>query len=400
MQTINDVDVKNKKILLRVDINSPIENGKVMISQRMISHAETIKKLSERRACVIVLAHQGRKGDPDCICLEQHAKLIEKLIEKPIKFVDDICGQYAKEAIGNLKPGEILLLENVRMLDDETKKTDDSQIVLGLASLVDCFVLDTLSVAHRMHASVVGFMKKVPSYAGPILAAEIEAVKKVKTSKGVSFFFGGAKINDSFTILRKWLSKERTQKIMVGGLLSVLFLYASGKNVGKSYELLVHKDLLRYEKDAKEFLAVYPHKIILPIDIGLNINGKRVECDADKITGAMAEGEIFDIGEKTIKLYSDIIHNAEIVVANGPVGVYEQPAFAKGTQEILNAMADSKAYCLVGGGHSITAIDKFGIHKEKLGYVSLSGKALIEYLCGDELPGIKGLEENTTMFKN
>lgn len=395
MKSIDEVDIKGKRVLLRVDINSPIENGRVMMSPRMTSHAHTIKALSDRGACLIVLAHQGRRGDPDCICLSQHAKLLEQLTDKHIKFVEDICGSHAQEAIKALKPGEILLLENVRMLEDETKKTEDSQLVISLAPLVDCFVLDALSVAHRAHASVVGFMKKLPSYVGPILHAEIVAVKKVKSSSHVSFFFGGAKVEDSFTVLKEWLKEERTKTIMVGGLLSVLFLHAAGKNVGKSYDLLVHKDLLKYDKDAKELVAKYPHKIILPIDVGLNVSGRRVECDADKIK----EGEIFDIGEKTIKLYSGIIRDAEMVVANGPVGVYEQPEFAKGTKEILTAMAESKAFCLVGGGHSITAIDKFNIHKEKLGYVSLSGKALVEFLCGDELPGIKGLEDNAQMFK-
>ncbi len=387
MKRINEIEIKNKKVLLRVDINSPIENGKIMSSPRMTRHAETIKQLSERGAAVIVLAHQGRKGDKDFTILEQHARLLEKIIGKKVKFVQDICGPRAKEAIMNLKAGEILLLDNVRTLEDETKKTDDSAIVKELSPFVNCFVLDALSVAHRAHASVVGFMKTVPSYAGPVLAEEIEAVNKVKTSKSVSFFFGGAKVEDSFFVLKKWLGNKRTDKIMIGGLIASLFLYASGKEVGKTYETLVHKDLQKYEKEALELLTQFPEKIVLPIDVGLNIHGKRVECNVGKIK----EGEIFDIGEKTIKLYNDIIYKAEMVVANGPAGVYELEEFSKGTREILEAMAKSKAFCLVGGGHSITAIDKFKIHKEKLGYVSLSGKALIEFLCGEELPGIVGL---------
>lgn len=394
MRTIDEIDVKNKKILLRVDINSPIESGKIIMSPRMTAHAETIKKLSERGAAVVVLAHQGRKGDDDFTCLDQHAELLGNLIKKSIKFVDDVCGPHAKEAIKNLKPGEILLLDNVRMLEDETKKPYDGEIVRELSSLVDCFVLDALSVVHRAHASVVGFMKTVPSYAGPILYAEIEAVKKVKSSTRVSFFFGGSKVEDSFFVLNEWLGNERTHKIMLGGLISILFLYASGRNIGRSYERLVHKDLLKYDKEAKDLLAKFPHKIVLPIDAGLSINGKRVECDVDSIT----EGELLDIGEKTIILYSEIIAKEEMIVANGPAGVYELHDFSKGTERILIAMAESKAFCLVGGGHSITAIEKFKIHKEKLGYVSLSGKSLIEHLCGEELPGLKGLEQNVELF--
>jgi phosphoglycerate kinase len=398
MRTIDEVDVKNKKVLVRVDINSPVENGVVVMNPRIKAHAETIKKLSERGAYVIVIAHQGRKGNEDFTCLDQHAKLLEKTIGKQVKYVEDVCGPHAKEAIKNLKQGEILLLDNVRMLEDETKKPYDAEIVKQLSPLIDYFVLDTLSVAHREHASVVGFMKKVPSYGGPVLKAEVEAIKKIKSSDSVSFFFGGAKVDDSFTVLREWLGNKRTKKIMLSGLIGVLFLYASGKKIGKSYETLMHKDLLRYEKDAKELLAQFGDKIVLPLDVALNINGKRVECDVDKITEE-TEGEIFDIGEKTIKLYNEIIYDSEMVVVNGPAGVYEQEEFSKGTKETLKAMAESRAFCLVGGGHSIIAIEKFNINKEKFGYVSLSGKALIEYLCGDELPGIKGLEENAKLFK-
>ena len=153
---------------------------------------------------------------------------------------------------------------------------------------------------------------------------------------------------------------------------------------------------MKYDKDAKELLAKFGHKIVLPVDVALNINGKRVECDANEIK----DGEIYDIGEKTIKIYDEIIYTEEMIVANGPACVYEQPEFAKGTQRILSAMAESKAFCLVGGGHSITAIEKFKIHKERLGYVSLSGKALIEFLCGEELPGLKLLQENKELFSS
>lgn len=278
------------------------------------------------------------------------------------------------------------------------------EIVHHLAPLADYFVLDALSVAHRKHSSVVGFTKKVPSFAGDVLAAEVEAVDKVRHCKDVTFFFGGSKVSDSFAVMKKWLADGRAREVMVGGALSVLLLHASGKRVGDSLEYLKSSGLEERVPEARELLSRFQGRIVLPVDVGLSITEKgdgaesgiirRLESDADSIQ----KGQIWDIGPKTVARYKEIIDNSHCIVMNGPAGVYEIEDFAAGTKALLEAIARCDAYSLLGGGHTITALERFGIDKKYFGYVSLSGKALIEYLCGKDLPGIAALNENEKLF--
>lgn len=394
MQNINDVNLKGKRILLRVDLNSPMEDGKIMKNPRMHAHAETIIKLSNMGAKVIVISHQGRKGEDDFTHLSHHTELLKEITGKHMAFIDDIVGVRAKKAILDMKNGDILVLDNVRMLDDETKGKNNGQIVKELAPVADYFVLDALSIAHRAHASVVGFINVMPSFAGPVLATEIMAVEKVKQNGNVTFFFGGSKVEDSFTVIRHWLQESKVSNVLVGGALSVLLMHAAGYNVADSYEFLEEGGLLKYTEECKNILNQFAEKIVLPVDFGMNINEKRVETDCEKVH----KGQIFDIGEKTIRNYTAILSKAETIVANGPAGVYELEQFSKGTKGILEAIADSSAFSLLGGGHTITAIEKFKIPKNRFGYVSLSGKALIEFLCEKELPALAALEENEEKF--
>jgi phosphoglycerate kinase len=263
-----------------------------------------------------------------------------------------------------------------------------------LSPLVDYFVLDALSVAHRKHSSVVGFTQTIPSFAGDVLAAEIEAVEMVRSCKDVSFIFGGSKVEDSFAVMKKWLSEGRARNVMVGGALSVLFLRAAGRSVGDSEKYLKDSGLEEHIGSAKELLGSYDGRIHLPVDVGLFHNNGRIDSGSDSIK----HGQIWDIGPKTVERYIETINNSHCIVMNGPLGVYEVEKFASGTRSILEAIARSDAYSLLGGGHTITALERFGLEKKDFGYVSLSGKALIEYLCGKELPGITALNENEKKF--
>lgn len=395
MRKISEAKVKGKRILVRVDLNCPVEKGVITPSARIFAHAITVKELSDRGARVVVLAHQGRKGKEDFINLEQHAKYLHKAVGKDVHFVDDIIGEEAKKAIKRMKDGEILLLDNVRELVCEMAEDGYGKIVHELSPLVDYFVLDALSVAHRAHSSVIGFAKTIPCFAGDVLASEAEAVEKVKNSRDVTFIFGGSKVTDSFAIMKQWLDNGRAREILVGGALAVLLLHAKGKNIAGSKEYLEKSGLSDYVESAKEMLDRYDGKIKLPLDVGLCIEMKRIEKEVDAIHG----GQIWDIGEKTIKRYTEVINNSHAIVMNGPMGVYEVSDFSKGTKEILQAIARCDAFSLLGGGHTIAALERFNIDKKYFGYVSLSGKALIEYLCGKELPGIKVLNENQKKFK-
>lgn len=397
MIKIDDIDVKGKKILLRVDLNSPIEEGKIVLNPRIRRHSETIRELSERGAMVIILAHQGRKGKNDFTNLEQHSKLVQELTGKKIKFVDDVTGEKAKNAIKEMKEGEIVMLDNVRMLDDENSENPyEAEIVKGLSPLADCFVLDAFSIAHRKQASIVGFTRGIPCYFGPVISREMDAIDKIRHAEKVTFFFGGAKVDDSINILHEWLGKGHVKKALLGGADAILFLYAQGKNIGKSYEFLKEHDLLQFVEQAKEMMEKFGDRIVLPVDAGMNINGKRIECDVENIS----DGEIFDIGEKTIKLFGDILMDSHTIVFNGPAGVYEVEGFEKGTFSILKSIADSEAFSLLGGGHTITAIDKSGLERGKFSYISLAGKALIGSLSGKEMVAVREILGNQESFKN
>ncbi|MFH0737683.1 MAG: phosphoglycerate kinase [Candidatus Micrarchaeota archaeon] len=395
MRRIADHGVRGKTILLRVDLNCPVKDGKLMGETRIRAHAESIKRLSDRGAKVVVLSHQGRRGRDDFIGLEQHARALHRITGRDVVYVDAVVGETALSAIKSLKDGQILVLDNVRKLRCETEHPDGcGEIVHHLAPLADYFVLDALSVAHRKHSSVVGFAERIPCFAGDILSGELEAVDKVRHGKDVTFIFGGSKVEDSFAVMKKWLSEGRAREVLVGGALSVLLLHASGCRIGDSISFLKDSKLDLKVPEAKKLLDDYDGKIVLPVDVGLSIEMKREEAPAEGIK----KGEIWDIGEKTIERYVEIINNSHFIVMNGPAGVYELDDFGKGTKALLEAVARSDAFSLLGGGHTLSAIERFDIDRKHFNYVSLSGKALIEYLCGQELPGIAVLEENEKRF--
>jgi len=415
--TLDDVDVKNKTIFVRADLNCPVGDGKKPeTSARLIAHAKTILSLMQKGAKVVILAHQGRKGKEDFISLAPHAKLLETEINKlagakkgksaaaaggknkiKVNFIDDVAGERAQMAIKKLPSGEALLLENVRFLDDEAEfeKTGKSALVRNLSPLCDIFVLDAFSVAHRAQASVVGFTK-CPAIAGPVMAGELEALLSFENPKRPAVFaLGGAKPADSLPIASAWLERGKVDYVLCGGVLSQLMLIASGVDIGNT-EFLQKSGSLDALSDAKSLLLKYKKKLILPQDVIVDAKGKAQNIAVLSLPSQFA---IMDIGERTAENFSSIIEKAGSIVLNGPMGVYEKEEFSKGTKNILSAIANSSAYSILGGGHTLSAIEKFHILASKFSYVSLSGKALIEFLSGQELPGIKLLEnsaKNTT----
>ncbi|HSB46646.1 MAG TPA: phosphoglycerate kinase [Candidatus Bilamarchaeum sp.] len=395
MRKISDFPVKGKRVIVRVDLNCPVKDGKIIADTRIRAHAETIKNLSDRGAKVVILSHQGRKGRDDFLPLEQHSAILHRLIRKDVIYVDEVVGERARKAVTSLQDGQILILDNVRHLHCETDHPHgEGELIHHLAPITDYYVLDALSVAHRKHSSVVGFSRKIPCFAGDVLAGELEAVDKVRHGRDVTFIFGGSKVDDSFAVMKKWLSEGRAKEILVCGALSVLFLHASGHPVGDSLEYLKNSGLSEKTPEAKELLARFDGKIVLPLDVGLSVGMQRQEADVDKI----GRGQIWDIGRKTVERYREVINNSHYIVMNGPAGVYELEDFSLGTRELLQTIANSDAFSLLGGGHTLSAIERFGIEKKYFSYVSLSGKALIEYLCGESLPGLSALEENEKMF--
>lgn len=405
-KTLDDVELKSKTVFCRIDMNCPIDEKTKLpvLSERIIAHAQTIFELANKGAKTVVLAHQGRKGDEDFTSLKEHSKMLKKQVNKlarkagslkpKLKFVSDVCGKKAQKAIKHLLEGQILVLDNVRLLDDETNfgKTGKSQLVDSLLPLCDIFVLDAFSVSHRAHASVVGFSSK-PCIAGRVMEKELKALSSFENpKKPVVFILGGAKPDDSLPILSAWLEGNKLEYALCGGTLANLMLMASGESIGKSKEFLDKSKATEKLEVAKQLYVKFEKQIILPTDLVLDENGK---ANIISTSSLPSQFEIHDIGPATIKKYKKIIKSAGSIVLNGPMGVYEKEEFSIGTKSILKAISKSSAFSLLGGGHTIEALKKFRIKHEKFGYVSLSGKALIEFLCGDKLPGVEMLEKST-----
>ncbi|MEM2971914.1 MAG: phosphoglycerate kinase [Candidatus Bathyarchaeia archaeon] len=398
--TLDDVQVRDKVVLVRVDFNSPVdpETKKVLEDVRIRAHGETtIKELVEKGAKVVVLAHQGRKGDPDFIPLKQHAEILGKVLGKPVKYVDDVFGEKAQKEIKNLKSGEVLVLENVRTFANETKEGTPeehakTELVKNLAPLADLFVNDAFAAAHRAHVSIIGFTAVLPSVAGRIMEKELKSLSKVleKPEKPCVFILGGAKADDSLEISRYVLNNKIADYVLTGGVVGHVFLAAKGVNLGKpNMDFLEKKELLGLVPGIKELMQTYPDKIKTPVDLAVEVNGKRKEVSVSELP---VDHQIFDIGARTVEEYTKIIRKAKSIVVSGPVGVFENKEFLFGTKRIFEEIANSKAFSLAGGGHTISALQELGL-SNKISYVSTAGGALIEFLMGKKLPGVAALEK-------
>jgi len=394
--TIDDVDVKGKRVLLRVDMNSPLENGKIASTKRIERYLPTIKELVDNGAKVVVIAHQGRPGRPDFISLQQHAKALSKLSGLDITFVDDIIGSNAIKKINEMKDGDVLVLENVRFLAEETLKKSEEEhaqslLVRRLAPLFDIFVSDAYYVAHRSHASVVGFSYALPSIAGRVMEEEAIAIDNIveNPERPSVLILGGVKAEDSIRAMENMLLMEKADYVLTCGVIAVLFLAADGCDVG-----LINIDSMRKLEvygllpRAKALIKRYPEKIKIPIDVAVHKEGKRVEVSVSKPINHL----IMDIGKETIREYSETIKQAKTVCYNGPAGVFENPDFGDGTIAILKAMKENRGFTLLGGGHTVSAMEKLGFNRDDFSYVSLAGGAMMMRLAGEELPGVKALK--------
>ncbi|MDI6810976.1 MAG: phosphoglycerate kinase [archaeon] len=389
--TLDDFDVAGKTVLFRADVNSVVINGKVQMKERIVENAKTIRELSEKNAKVVILAHQGRAGGDDFLPLEQHAHLLERIVE--LRYVDDIIGPAAREAIKNLDRGEVLLLDNVRMLAEETLDKTPAQhaksiFVRRLAPLADIYINDAFSVAHRAHASVVGFPMVLDAGVGRLMERELGALERAvhRIERPCVYVLGGVKPEEVFDIIDFALRSREVDSILTSGLIGNIFLYANG-----IIPMKVDKDLLESVSRAKRILEQAGNKILYPEDVAIEVEGRREEIPVEQVK---PNQPIYDIGEKTIETYSGIIRKARTVIMKGPMGFYENDEFARGTREIFKAISNSDAFSLLGGGHTSAAISEVGMDKREMthAHVSLAGGAFLRYLLGKPLPGIEVLK--------
>jgi len=384
---VTDLDVKGKKVLVRVDFNVPIKDGKVTDDTRITAALPTIQYLLDNGAAVILCSHLGRpKEGPDpAYSMKPVAEHLATLISAPVKFAEDCIGPVAEKAAAELKPGEVLVLENTRFHPEETK--NDPAMAKALASLADLYVNDAFGSAHRAHASTAGVAEYLPSAAGFLMEKEIRYLGNAIADPVRPFvaILGGAKISDKIGVINNLLTKA--DKILIGGGMANTFLAAKGYQMGDS---LVEAEVI---DQAKELLEKSAGKLVLPVDL---VIADAFDAEANMkvipVGDVPAGWRVLDIGPETVKAFGAEIASAGTVVWNGPMGVFEFPRFAEGTYGVAKAVANSKAISIIGGGDSVAAINQSGL-SDKITHISTGGGASLEMLEGLELPGVALLSE-------
>ncbi|MGB8110766.1 MAG: phosphoglycerate kinase, partial [Pseudolabrys sp.] len=385
-RTLDRVDVKGKRILMRVDLNVPVENGVVTDSTRIERVAPAITEITDKGAKVILLSHFGRpKGRDPTQSLKPVAAEVARIIKRPVKFADDCIGEPAEQAVDAMKPGEILCLENTRFHAGEEK--NDPVFVAELAKLGDIWVNDAFSAAHRAHASTEGLGHKLPAYAGRTMQAELEALAKAleKPQRPLVAIVGGAKISTKLDLLGNLLDKVNA--LIIGGAMANTFLLAQGKNVGKS---LVETDLVSTALEIMDKAKAGKREIILPVDV---VVAEKFEAHASSRvvdTGKVGVTDmILDIGPRSIEQVISVLARAKTLVWNGPFGAFEMEPFDNGTAEVAEAVAEltaaGKLVSVAGGGDTVAALNVAGV-ADRLTYVSAAGGAFLEWLEGKRLP--------------
>ena len=396
--TLGDFDLKGKTVLLRVDMNCPIDSatGEITGSKRIEEATETIKALSEAK--VVVVSHQGRVGNTDYIGMEPHAKILEKLLGKKIKYVEDVIGSLARSEIKNMKNGDIILLDNLRFCAEENYEFSPEEaastiMVKRLGGLFDLCVLDSFPSAHRSHPSLVGFSHVIPACAGKIVEREVRKLEEILTVAKAPhvIVLGGSKVTDRLEAIKMLIKRGRADQILLTGLIGNVFMRAQARI---KYPLGIKGEEEAVAK-AHALMGEYPDVFFTPVDVAINNDGQRVELDVRQL----AKGDqILDLGQKTIEHYSKIIASAGTVFISGPPGFFEKEDFSYGTKEMLKAVAGSMATTIVSGGHLTSALKKYGL-AEKITHISTAGGALVLYLTGETLPMIQSLEAAAKRYR-
>jgi phosphoglycerate kinase len=408
--TLDDLSVEGKTVLLRVDINSPVDEYKRIKDRTRIQRClPTIRELHDKRAKLVVLAHQA---DPieyqNFTVLKEHAEILSELLGTKVQYVDDVAGPFAVEKIRAMHPGDILLLDNVRIYTEETiifekevKLPPEEQarttIVRRLSPLAEAYVCDAFAAVHRSQPTLVGFAQLLPSAAGRLFEEELKVLSRVKQNpeRPCIFILGGAKILDAFRMMRSALDDGSADKVLTTGLVAQIVLKANGTPLGRASEAYLEKrNLLEFVPAAEESLKNHANRILCPEDFAVDSSGKRTEVDAGQLPD---QEPIADIGEKTIERYCGLIAAARTVFVNGPAGVYEKAPFALGTRRIWEAVAASAAFSVLGGGDSIAAAKLFGV-QEGISFISTAGGGLIRFLAGEKLAVVEALERSARRF--
>jgi phosphoglycerate kinase len=368
-KTLDNFNFKGKKVLLRADLNSPVIKGRVVMNDRIVESAKTINELKRKGARVVVLAHQSRPGKKDFRGLKEHAKLLK------VKFVEDIIGKKALGEIERMKDGDAILLDNVRKLKEEFKPSLSNKLVRAFRDF-DVYINDAFSVSHRRQTTIVSFPRVMKSGVGRLMEKELKSLEKIRKMKDCLFILGGAKPEENIALIKG------RKNILVCGLFGQLCLTAGG------YDLGAQNKVLRKEMKYTGALKRMAGSCTRPLDLAVNANGRRVELDIEDFP---SKYYVYDIGKKTQAEFISRVRKAKCIFMKGPAGYCEDKKFCEGTLTLLKAIATSRGFSVLAGGHLNSALERSGISKKRFGYVSLSGGALAAFLAGKKLVGLEAL---------
>jgi phosphoglycerate kinase len=408
--TVDDFKIEGKVIILRIDINSSVnpETGEILDNTRIKRHAETVRELSEKKAKIVILAHQSRLGKLDCISLKEHAKIMAEIINIKIDFIPELYNQKVIDSIKKLKNGDILMLENVRFDEEENElntfenntfeKQANCKMVATLSPLADLFVNDAFAAAHRCQPSLVGFAEKLPAVAGRVMQRELDFLGKAIVSgpQPRIAILGGSKAADSVSISEYFL-KKGVDYILTGGVVANIFLLATGHDIGEPSKDFIKKNIPNYEtiiSQAKYLVKEYGNQIIYPKDVALNNNGKRIGISIESLP---TEYPIHDIGLDTLVKYIGYINKAGTIIANGPMGVFEDAEFSIGTREVFNSISNNPNMTVVGGGETAMAFNQMGL-SSKIKHVSTGGGACIAFMADETMPALEAMRRSKIKY--
>lgn len=389
IHTIDDFDVRGKTVLCRVDINQPVDKatGELKSTHRIEACVPTVRELSDRGARVVLLAHQGSDIEyKNFYTTRPHAQVLTRLLGAPVAWVEDVCGPLARQSIRELRDGQVLLLDNVRFCSEEQTLFENSlkltheeqaktQVVSKLAPLADLYVCDAFAAAHRDQPTLCGFEQLLPSAMGRLFEKEYCVISELMESpdRPCVFVLGGAKVADAFLMMETVLRGGAADQVLAGGLVGNILLAAAGRDIGEASLAFIRKEGYgECIESSRPLLAKYEDRIRLPKDL------------------VYVRGMAMDIGMETAIEYQKIIREAKTVFVNGPMGVFENPETETGTRMVWDALGDTKAYTVVGGGDSVTATKKYG-KTQSVDYLCTGGGALIRFLTGEELPVVRSL---------
>ncbi|MFB6158442.1 MAG: phosphoglycerate kinase [Candidatus Nanohalobium sp.] len=387
METLDEVDVEGKRVLLRTDLNLPVEDGEPRKTVRFERYLDTVEELSDKGAKVVIVAHQGRPARKDFLSLEKHAEILSDSMGREVEFVPSFFGPELGEKVAKMQEGDVAMLENIRFLSEELQNASPRQhsndfFVQKISQYFDLYVDDAFSAAHRSHGSLVGFTETLDSYAGPIMQKELESCSEVRENfEDGLLVLGGEKPSDLIGIMDEMI--EEVGKVLMGGVPGELALIIEGYSLGEKEEWIERKGLDSKRHELERLLEKHGEKIVLPEDLRTDSGNHSVEESLDGMT--------WDIGVETVEKFREEIRKADSVVMKGPMGAFED--YPEGTRKVVEEIARSDAYTVLGGGHTSSLVQRFGHDLDDFSHVSIAGGAFVRYMSGEELAAVKALKD-------